>query len=269
MPVQEQTPYTEHVGNGVTTTFAYQFKVLELQDLEVQVDGVIQVGNYSVTGLGNDAGGTVVFDVAPANLAAILLVSEVVLERSTDYQENGDLQSSTLDADFDRLWLAAQGGKAKLSSAIRVPLTEQVPPLPKAAQRANLFIVFDALGNPTVSAGPGTDSSLRTDLANQAISTLGVGLLGYINSYAGAVGRPLREKLAEIVSVKDFGAKGDGVTDDTAEIQAAFDYIANLAPGGTAIGGVLHFPPGEYMVSGTLLMPTGKPFVIQGSGYGT
>lgn len=50
----------------------------------------------------------------------------------------------------------------------------------------------------------------------------------------------VRERLG-IVSVKDFGAAGNGVTDDTAAIQAALD-----------VGGVVEIPAGRYVVSSTL-----------------
>jgi len=58
--------------------------------------------------------------------------------------------------------------------------------------------------------------------------------------------RMVDTKLAENISVKDFGAKGDGVTDDSASIQAAVDYLkAQLS---NNIGCVLHFPPGKYLI---------------------
>jgi hypothetical protein len=47
------------------------------------------------------------------------------------------------------------------------------------------------------------------------------------------------------VSVKNFGAKGDGVTDDTAAIQAATNYaVANNVP--------LYAPKGVYLLSSTV-----------------
>lgn len=50
-----------------------------------------------------------------------------------------------------------------------------------------------------------------------------------------------------MLSVKDFGAMGDGVTDDTAAIQSAMNSMTN--------GGVLFVPGGTYIVSATLTIP--------------
>ena len=55
--------------------------------------------------------------------------------------------------------------------------------------------------------------------------------------------RTIAEKFAEVLSVKDFGAVGDGVTDDTTAIKAAIN---------AAQGGEVYFPLGNYVISSPL-----------------
>lgn len=67
----------------------------------------------------------------------------------------------------------------------------------------------------------------------------GASLIGFISNYIGGVYRTVMDKLRDHVSVKDFGAKGDGITDDTAAVQAA-----------TNSGRAVYFPGGTYRVAG-------------------
>ena len=82
-------------------------------------------------------------------------------------------------------------------------------------------------------------------------------LLGsnYNQGGTGAVARTTASKLQESVSVKDFGAVGDGTTDDTAAIQAAITASRNVKA-----------PAGTYKISSTLTIPSNTS--LNGDGIG-
>jgi hypothetical protein len=82
--------------------------------------------------------------------------------------------------------------------------------------------------------------------------------INYNEGSTGAVDRTVQNKLQESVSVKDFGAVGDGVTDDTAAIQAAVDYISTN-------GGRLYFPSGKFLISTTITIEKSGVW-LEGSG---
>lgn len=72
-------------------------------------------------------------------------------------------------------------------------------------------------------------------------------LIGFIQAGSGAVKQSVQDVLREHVSVKNFGAKGDGMTDDSAAIQRAIDYASTFDRGRK-----VYLPPGTYIVKTTL-----------------
>jgi Pectate lyase superfamily protein len=77
--------------------------------------------------------------------------------------------------------------------------------------------------------------------------------------------RTLPDRLDDVINVKDWGATGNGRTDDTAAIQAAINHTATRNYAGGS-GATLFFPTGRYNVSQPLLISSpGSPRLI-GSG---
>jgi polygalacturonase len=89
----------------------------------------------------------------------------------------------------------------------------------------------------------------------------GSALINHRGSSANVVGRKLDEKVNDLLSVRDFGAKGDGVTDDTAAIRNAIHALSSRSSlfFGYRMGtGALYFPEGVYRITESgLLSDTG------------
>lgn len=107
--------------------------------------------------------------------------------------------------------------------------------------------------------GANTVGKWLQDLALAAGSTF----IGFLQAGTGAISRTLQSKLRDTVSVKDFGAVGDGVTNDYAAFAAAWAAIKGT-------GGTINIPPGIYLLNTQWLLDVDQtlPYNYSVIGYG-
>jgi len=108
-------------------------------------------------------------------------------------------------------------------------------------------------------------TAIQEEIDDLAASS-GSSLVGFIQSGAGAVARTLSEKGLEQVSVKDYGAVGDGVTNDyPAFVSAMAANQSGVTP--YFQSGEIKVPSGTYYMAGnTLTLTSQVKFVGEGSG---
>lgn len=83
--------------------------------------------------------------------------------------------------------------------------------------------------------------------------------LQFTDNRVGAIPRTVLSRLSDSLSVKDFGAVGDGVTDDSAAVQAAINSVTS---------GSIYFPAGNYRIN-TGLVVENKSIQLIGDGFST
>jgi len=241
MTVSSTTSKVSYTGNGLTTAFAVPFYFLEAADLQV----ILRTGttetvqalttNYTVTGAGVSSGGTVTMLTAPAAAVTVTIRRNIEATQETDLLPNDRLPAESLETALDKVTMLTQQLGEESARSIKFPASDAVmsSQVPAASARASKFLSFDANGVPTASVG--VDASL--DIFTQ--------------SGAGAVSRSVNSKLQESVSVKDFGAVGDGGADDTLAIQNAINAAA---------GRFVYIPAGTYRITDTLSYNVTKTF---------
>lgn len=103
MAVTQQTPRNVSTAATNATVFAYGFKINAKADLLVTVNGSARVVDvdFTVTGVGSDAGGNLTFLDPLVGGETVLRMRNMALARSTDYQANGDLRAATVNNDHD------------------------------------------------------------------------------------------------------------------------------------------------------------------------
>lgn len=225
------------IGNGTTQSFPFYFKVFSRGDVLVAIT-VTATGVETILTLDTDysialnsdqnssPGGLITTTVPVPVGTTLAATSDVPIAQALDLTNNGGFHPRVINDALDKIVVNIQQLAARVGlGALNVGA---------AAQIASVLGFTDRLAASTGSS-----------------------LMGFIQAGIGTLMRTVQDKLRERVSVKDFGAKGDGTTDDTTPIQAAIDAMKTK-------GGTVYFPPGRYVTSKPIAMYTNINLVGDG-----
>ena len=104
MTVTSTTTKNQYTGNGSLTTYAYGFKIFATSDLSVYVADVLQTltTHYTVTNVGVESGGNVVFGTAPATGSNVTIIRSIPYTQATDYTAYDPFPAETHETALDK-----------------------------------------------------------------------------------------------------------------------------------------------------------------------
>jgi microcystin-dependent protein len=151
-------------GNGATTIWPFTFLIPAESDLVLTLVDVasgnpttIAPVNYTVTGAGNEAGGTVTYPLSgsPVSSAYYIVIERTLpLTQETDLLNQGAVYPQAIEDALDYLTMITQQLQDQIDRAIVFSVADTVETtLPTATARAGLFLGFDTNGDPVAVDG--------------------------------------------------------------------------------------------------------------------
>ena len=241
----DQETRNQYLATGTQDTFTYTFKAFEADNISVYVtlqgnapdpetDIKILTTDYTVTNVGENSGGTVVFVAGklPPASSTVTIVREIPASIISTFSDPQTFNGENLDTQLERLTALIQQNKTALDfnslkyaiNAILENNTESILPTLMNGQ------IWKKINDVIIGVIPkDSDTTLRSELESEVVGADGASLVGYNDD---GVQKTVKEKLDEL-SIKS-------IIDITYPVGSAFlDAVGTLTPPGQGIGGIV------------------------------
>jgi len=166
MTISSTTVKVSYSGNSSTTVFAYTFKILDDDEIQVIIRSSTgtetvktKTTHYTVSGVGSSGGGNITFLTAPVTGETVVLKRNTTRTQETDYVANDPFPANSHEEALDRVTMIAQEIQEELQRAIKLSKTNTMTSTEftvAAADRANKILAFDTNGEISVTQELGT-----------------------------------------------------------------------------------------------------------------
>ena len=199
MTVSSSTSKTLYTGNGALKVYPYTFRILDESEIRVTVDDIDSTitTDYTVSGVGDAAGGNITFIVAPVNLSSIVLIRNMGFLQETDLQENDSLPAETLETSLDRSTMEAQQIKEQQDRALTI-----------SEDQTSSTVVPDFVANNYLKVN-GAGNAVEWD----TISTSGGGIAAVVEDTTPQLGGDLDTNAKNINFDDNFGLTDDALNE--------------------------------------------------------
>ena len=216
--VTDTIPRVEITATAGQTVLTYNFLITDEGDIKVyQNDTLLTLTtHYTVTGVNNESGGTVVLVTGATLDDSIVLLRDTAITRDSTYTTGGVFRALTIEAEQTEEYLIMQELETKIARSL-------TPSDSSTANWSNISLP-DPDANKLI-AWNGSGDNLVNTVAVVASNVVATG---------STEARELADRFADNANVLDFGAVGDNATDDLAAFNLALAYNSTiLIPSGT------------------------------------
>lgn len=218
-------------GNGVATEFPFHFKVWSRDQLSISIaypngkEKSVTPESVTLT----DTGGTIFYTLngKPLPIGYTLSITRAMpFVQQDNYISGTRFDPEVIEESLDVACAERQELKEIISRCIKVGVASGMTP---EQLLEAIFHARDQILAGLIFAGNTTGATM-------------------VVADGTTTPRSISDRFADIINVKDFGAKGDGVTDDTESIQRAIDRVAVRG------GGIVYVPAGKYIQCNTIII---------------
>lgn len=267
MTITNQTNQVIYTGNGVATNFPFAFPVYDEDHLIVtkitiqdDTEEVISSANYSVSGIGDAAGGSVTYSPAISSSYQLRIERIVPYTQETDIHNQGAFLPEVIEEQLDLIVMQIQQIKQAVVD-VDVDLDDEIELL--QAQIEALLLTLGT-ADPVIKHFATRSAAMLVNISGAVteVTTGGYSVAGDLGGarHKKVVSEPAHEgkfqsadgawwEIAEaVVTPQMFGAKGDGVTDDA----TALNNMAVFARGDEDSAIKIFGPKGTYIAASQL-----------------